>query len=361
MPVALGPLETIVNVGWGGSGVYVYVETMANYEKGEFGKRIGTLSLRREGEARGGRIIGQKNFHDAPNLFSKFRGVLYFKNTPSTIDAVAHWLLKLAGSVKVPDPHAPPRNAFCGLTSVTTTGGAIYTVANPANPAVPQFFRDVTTVTNDPNGTSTGTVTFGPLADLTLADVGKGSFTLSSESAAIWYEDTPGHYVNTRRACSELPPAGQPIPPELTEGFAYITVEVYSARASKVLPPAIWKVNIDNNQSGSDIIITGDGGPRWHLDIDRLRISAPGLEPKYDDLPADEYTFRDGIFPFEQFPKPSPTTLFSSVGTFPLLPMFVRYKFGLATLKPAYTPHVATLSGDGLPAGSRPPIDQKFS
>jgi hypothetical protein len=332
---------------------------MANYIKGSVGTRKSTLSLTLDGEKAGGKIIAQKTFDDAANKFSKFRAVLYFRSMPKAIEDKAHWSLTLAGAIKVTPPGGGIANGFCGLTTVVTVTSGLYRYANPFAPGQYNYFRDMTVTTTNPNGASILSITLGPLADVGESDLGGGASTRTAEDREIWYEDTPGHYVNTHRPCSELPPGGGGVPRQTTEGFNYIAVEVFSARFAKVLPLGQWTVNTEANKTGNDLITPRlEQGPRWHLDIGQRNIGSAS-EAKYDDLDNGEYTFRNGEFQFQNLPKPDPRKLFTTSGLFPLLPLTVKYKFTTAVIKP-YTEYTAAISGDGYPAGQRPPIDQAF-
>jgi hypothetical protein len=223
--IGLGPLETIVNVGWGQQDFTVLVSATSAYDVGAPGSRSGSVSLTEAGRRAGGVIVFQESVNEGFIFF--FNAELYFKTNLGTSEALFD--LNLNGATIVPQegsdpPLVPP---FCGTTTTTSTTSAPYKLPNPFIPGAFQYFEDHTTSISSPAGGSSAAWTAGPLAGGSELDTA-GSSSLTGSSQTIWYRDSDGNWVDTGLSCDLLdtPEGPDPTKTNRIEGFG-ITISVF--------------------------------------------------------------------------------------------------------------------------------------
>jgi hypothetical protein len=341
-PVRVGPINNIVNVGWG-TGVFLHILADAVYDVGALGTRSASIELTQLGREAGGRILGVRLIHQ-PEITNvgppttRFRAVLAFSK-PVT-DQRALYVLKLTGSIVKVDPAIPPNSQalFCGTQTTTSNYGAIFTAPTPGNPNVPQFFRPVSITTSSPAGSSTTSYTQGPIADLTMADVGKGAYSITGTSQELWYRDAFGNYVNTHRPCSDLHPGDPPVlTPQRVEGWSYIETQMWTQKFYTIgLPdPATWAFEF-----ASDHIIVPTSplafGGLWLRTIVPQNIVGVNadFQPIFDDLPGASYEFTLNTVQFDELPKITPPDPYKAPLPYPLNPTYVVFNLAAATPRP---------------------------
>jgi hypothetical protein len=372
-PTRVGPINNIVGVGWG-SGIFLHILADAVYDAGTLGTRTGVVELTQLGRESGGRILGQRMIHqpeitNVSPATTRVRALLAFSKPLK--DQRAAYTLRLTGSIAKVDPALPPNSQalFCGVQTTTSNYGPIFTQPTPGNPSVPQFFRSVTITTSSPAGSSSTSYTQGPIADLTVADVGKGAYTISGSSSELWYRDAFGNYVNTHRPCSDLHPGDPPVlTPQRVEGWSYIETQVWPQKFYTIaLPdPAQWDFDF-----ASDHIIVPTSplafGGFWFRTIIPQNIVGVNadLQPIFDDLAAATYEFALQNAQFNELPKIRPPDPYKVPVPYPLTPQYVV--FNMVATAPApyrgYHPpkvqYPGTFSAGGLlearfPAGVLP-------
>lgn len=231
----LGPLETIVNVGWGGQGFTISISATSAYNVGTPGSRSASLSLTDAGRRAGGVIISQETV-DAGGFFT-FSAEINFKTNLGISEALFD--LRLTGAITIPQegsnpPLVPP---FCGTKTVTSNTTAPYKVPNPFIPGGFQFFSDTTVSVSSPAGSSGSSWTNGPLAGGRELETA-GAVSISGTAQTIWYQDDVGNWVDTGLSCDQLgtPEGPDPNLSNRIEGFGIAAQLFDGARGGMVGP-----------------------------------------------------------------------------------------------------------------------------
>jgi hypothetical protein len=397
-PLAVGGHWRITNVGWPVSGYYVVVSATAEYDVGNLGSRRGTVEITAAGKKLGGRIIDQKNIDEPEDLVgtdtiephparSRMIALLQFSKPLDLKSNDTCFRLHLVGSIGKQDPLYPDGSSqpFCGTTTTTTVTGNIFTRPTPGNESIPQFFRSVTNTFTTPGSTEVISYELGPLADLTVEDVGKGGFTQTGSSTSIWYIDKFGNYVNTNKPCSELPTPGPTPPPATkTEGWKLIEVHTFPKKGFVTLPAKLWTF-----ETPAEAIVfaepTNPIGPATpSFDGFMMYTYIPPIVvgtnsdflPIFDDLPGGDYDFRVVTCSFNKFtaqvppqkkPKNRSEDVWNLPGAYPLSPALARYDVRIGTQDGGtYVIHASSPVYDSTtPApflpGQAPPSSQNFT
>jgi len=275
-PVTLDPFRRIWNVGWGGK-FNVQISAGGAYPGGAGGSLTAQVILTEVGKRAGGKIISQENIQSPTAM--QFIADIEFSR--ALFDAEPWFIIKLAGSTGVPDqPGTPPPLVpeFCGTTTTTYSLTDIYTTPNPYTGGL-LYWQDSNWTTTTPAGTSSASMTWGPLRGGAELQPGKGSYSSTTRSESIWYQDGFGNWVDTGLPCDNLPPPGTPPKTEGTRvrGFNGIALSTVGAT------------------SGAQVEI-----PR------RLVGLNSDFEPIFDDLPAGDYAFSMVAMEFPTIPHAKP-------------------------------------------------------
>lgn len=360
-------LTRFTGVGWGG-GCYILVTAKAFYNFGVFGTRLAKVELTTAGKDAGGTIVEQKLWHvaelddgsaQAHPAYSLMRAVLAFSSTPD--DTAAMFTVDLAGSITYADGSQPPpsQRGFCGTVTTTMTYTGIYKTESP----VKAFWQDGSNTWSTPGGSGGGSFTLGPLANVQDEDVGTGASSRSTVDRSIWYRDAYGNYIDTRRPCSELPPAGgaPPVSAARIEGFDFISAWAYPKAGNFVLPSKVWAPALPD-----DAFVSGEA--TFMATVPRTIV---GLNADfgaiYDDLATGLYEWRHTKLTFRNLPPDRTTTppsAFDTFAAYPLSPKLAAYHIIVTTTsEPPTTPptpakHWAPPKEPPLPGATRP--DEKF-
>lgn len=379
----LGPLETIVGVEFP-AGCWLLVTVRAEYQHAgiEPGTKQVSIELTPAGQAAGGRIFGQKTFHRGSNpdvepTYTLFRAVLRFSRTVK--NTLAAFRIKLKGTGVFTDTSVPPPTAteFCGTTTFTASGSAYYakTLPGSVTPSDPDgqqgLFQDVIWNGSSPSGSGAITWTY-QVADVTLADVGKGAYASSGSTSEIWYIDAFGNYFNTHRDCSELLPPGSPTVAQRVDGFDHINVNAYPYSMVKPADVSKWTIDTPDNQimvpTSKDKF---NGNAQYLMTVPQRIVGLNNdFQPIFTDLGDGNYDFSLTKFAFSNVPAPKGKryTTFASI---PLAPATVKYRFfvvddfpSLDAFRPPKEPVPGTsppLIEEKLwPVAVSPPSDQVF-
>jgi hypothetical protein len=343
-PLAVGGHWQIVNVGWPTNGTLLVVEAYAQYpDDEEAGARTGTVAIDTEGRKVNGVVLAQRTFHvkatETQVGFTRVLAVMAFTRLPKVNTSA--FKLTLGGTRTITDTTNPATvTLFCGTTTTIVVGSPIFAQQNPVNPNLTEFFRSETTTISTPAGTTTSTVTFGPLADLSQSDVGKGAFSRTATDNEIWYIDQFGNYVDTHRPCSELTPGGPPVAATKTLGFNYIKVATLPLSRYEMKKVADWTAfdtvaTLVQVKPGEEA--KAFPGPYHALTIPQVVVGTNSdFLPIFDDLPGADYKFALQVMTFEQFaaqipPQKSDAKKWSLPGTYPIVPAYARYHFLIGT------------------------------
>lgn len=342
----IGPLETIVNVGWAG-GIFVIVNATAFYSNPSAVNRAATLTLTNAGKALGGKIIQQRVFHE-PELLepdegslppgqvahpktSVFRWALRFSRMPKGTAVEDAFIVTLSGAASVLDLTTPPplMDYFCGTSTATLT----FVVGSREFQGQTLLTGTTTWSFSSPAGGGTISFTEDLGGGGTVDDIGN-TVTNSNSTDSVWYQDAFGNFIDLHLPCSEIPSLPPLTASARVEGFNKIECHVLPTRGYEVRPATLWKWNEDvfAPRPGADTTVFG--GPQY---ICRIPQVIAGLNsdflPIFDDLADGPYKFKLATLLFSGLPLVKGKT-FNVKGLYPTGPTFAKYLIEVATANP---------------------------
>lgn len=368
----LGPLETIVNVGWPG-GYFIVFDVRGEYTITTPGTRAVSMTLSDLAIEAGAEIVAAATIHEPLTMSHKARtrfiGVVKFKKvTPGLAENSVSLVLTGAEHHFDTGIGSPPITLFCGLSSSSQTI-AYRLVALPFNEGNFELRATITDNISTPGGSDTLSYEY-VVAGIGLEEARRKdgtSVSFSGSSSTMWYIDDTGNYHNTQLSCDTVV-VGTPTQDSTFEGFNLIRATLYPSKGWKAGEPAGW--TYDTVIEGDILVLSkpDDISPTdktWEAEIGQLSrgIGGPDFVEIFEDIPNGQFDWRFTKMKYANIPVEDGKPVFVGPSVFPTSPAIadLKYKFKVANLKPSYLMYVTDPVLTNVKVGAPPPYVQSFN